>query len=73
MKHIMINYNHILGDNSLQLHYMYTDSLVKSITSKDFIKDLRSLEDLFDYSNLSENHQLFSNKKNIGRFKNTDS
>ena len=48
-----------------------TDSLVLSMNTKDFLKILKNLEDLFDFSNLSENHELFSNenKQVIGNFK----
>ena len=39
--------------------------------TKDIIKDLKNLKDTFDFSNLDENHKLFSNKnkKVIGIFK----
>ena len=46
----------------MQLHYKDTDSFVININRKNIIKDLKNLEDLFDFSNLNENHQLFSNK-----------
>ena len=38
--------------------------------TKDIIKDLKNLEDIFDFSNLDENHELVSNKnkKVIGKF-----
>ena len=42
------------------------------MNTKDFIKDLRNLEDIFDSSNLDKNPELFSiqeNKKVIGKFK----
>ena len=57
------------GQENIQLHY--TDSFVLSVNTKDIIKDLKYLEDLFDFSNLDENHELFSNenKKVIGKFK----
>ena len=50
---------------------MDTDSFVLSGNTKDIIKDLKNLEDFFDFSNLIENHELFSNKnkKVIGIFK----
>ena len=50
---------------------MNTDSFEISRDTKDIIKDLKNLEDLFDFSNLKENHQLFNNKnkKFIGKFK----
>ena len=43
--------------------------------TKDIIKDLRNLEDIFDFSILDENHELFSNKnkKRVGFFQNRDS
>ena len=46
------------------------DSFVLSVNTKGLIKELKNLEDLFDFSNLNENHELFSNKnKNvIGKF-----
>ena len=42
-----------------------------SMKTKDIIKDLKNLEDIFDLSNLDKNHELFSNrnKKVIGKFK----
>ena len=42
-----------------------------SMKTKDIIKDLKNLEEIFDFSNLDENHELFSNKnkKIIGKFK----
>ena len=33
-----------------------TDSFVLSVNTKDIIKDLKNLEDIFDFSNLDENH-----------------
>ena len=70
MKHNMINYNPIL-EKKIQLHYIDTDSCVISTNAKEIIKDLKNLEDLFDFSNLNENHQLFinKNKKVIGKIK----
>ena len=47
---------------NVQLHYMDTDSFVLSVKTKDLIKDLKKLEDFFVFSNLDENHELFSNK-----------
>ena len=60
------------GHENIQLHYMDTDSFILSVNTKDIIKDLKNLEDIFDFSNLDENHELFSNKNNkvIGKFKN---
>ena len=51
------------GQENIQLHYMDTDSSVLSVNTKDIIKDLKKIKDIFDFSNLDENHELFSNKK----------
>ena len=50
---------------------MDTDSFVLSRSTKDIIKDLKNLADIFDFSNLDKNHELFrnKNKKVIGKFK----
>ena len=59
------------GQENLHLHYMDTDSFVLSINTKDIIKDLKNLEVIFDFSNLDENHELYSikSKKVNGKFK----
>ena len=59
------------GQENIQLHYMDTDSFILSVNTKDIIKDLKNLEDIFDFSNLDQNHELFSNKskKVFGKFK----
>ena len=59
------------GQENIQLLYMDTDSFVLSINTKDIIRDLKNLEDTFGFSNLDDNHELFSNKnkKVIGKFK----
>ena len=59
------------GQKNIQLHYMDTDSFVLSVNTKDIIKDLENLENIFDFSNLDKTHDLFSknNKKVIGKFK----
>ena len=59
------------GETNLHLHYMDTDSFILSVNTKYIIKDLKKLEDIFDFSNLDESHELFSNKnkKVIGKFK----
>ena len=41
---------------------MDTDSFVLSINTKDNINNSEYLEDLFYFSNLSENVEFFSNK-----------
>ena len=60
-----------LGEKKLHLHDMGTDIFVLNVSTKNIIKDLKNLEDIFDFSNLNENHELISNKnKNvIGKFK----
>ena len=59
------------GPENIQLHYMDTDSFILSVNRKNIIKGLKTLEDIFDFSNLDENHELFSdkNKKVIGKFR----
>ena len=59
------------GQENLKVHYMDCDSFVLSIETQNIINDLKNLEDLFDFSNLNENHELFSNKnkKLVGKFK----
>ena len=56
---------------NIQLHYIDTDGFVSSANTEDIIKDLKSLEDLFDFSTLNENHEIFSNKNKrvIGKYK----
>ena len=59
------------GQENLQLHYIDTDGMFLSKKTKDIIKDLKNLEDIFDFSNLDKNHVLYSekNKKRLGFFK----
>ena len=59
------------GQENIQLHYIDTDAFVLSVNTKDIIKDLKNLEDIFDFSNLDQNHEIFSekNKKIVGFFK----
>ena len=47
---------------------MDTDSFVVTVKTKDIIRDLKNLEDVFDLRNLDKNHELFGNrnKKVIG-------
>ena len=51
------------GRENIQLHYMDTDSFVLRVNTKDIIKDLKNLENIFDFSNLEKYHELFSKKK----------
>ena len=71
MRLIMIYYKHNLDIKNIHLRYMDTDSFVLSVNTKDIIEDLKNLEDVFDFSNIDENHELFSdkNKKVNGKFK----
>ena len=59
------------GQENLQLHYIVTDGMILNMKTENNIKDLEKLEDIFDFSNPAENHELFSNKnkKVIGKFK----
>ena len=57
------------GQENIHLHYIDTDSFLLSVNTKDIIKDLKNLEDVFDFSNFDKNHELFSNKnKKVIRF-----
>ena len=59
------------GQENIQLHYIDTDGMILSMKTENIMKDLKKLEDIFDFSNLDENHELYSNKnkKVIGKFK----
>ena len=56
---------------TLQLHYIDTDGMILSMKTENIIKGLKNLEDKFDFKNLDENHELYSNKyeKVVGKFK----
>ena len=58
------------GLEILQLHYIDTDGMILSMKTQNFIKDLKNSEDVFDFSSLDENHELYGNKnkKVIGKF-----
>ena len=45
--------------------------MILSMKTENIIKDLKNLQDIFDFGNLNENHELSSNKnkKIIGKFK----
>ena len=62
---------HYFGEKNLELLYTDTDIFVLSVNAKDNIKDLKILENIFDFNNLDENHELLSgkNEKIIGTFK----
>ena len=59
------------GQENLQLHYSDTDGMILSMKTQIIIKDLEKFGDIFDFSNIDKNHELFSgkNKKVIGKFK----
>ena len=59
------------GQKILQLHYIDTDGMILSMKTENIIKDFKNLEDIFDFSNLDQNQELFSekNKRDIGKFK----
>ena len=59
------------GQENIRLHYVDTDGPILSMKTENTIKDLKKLEDKFDFSNLDKNQELFSNKnrKVIGNFK----
>ena len=59
------------GQENIHCHYFDTDAYILSLNTADIIKDSKNLEDLYDFSNLDKNHELFSNKnkKVIGKFK----
>ena len=60
---------HFIQEN-LQCQYIDTDAFALSVNTKNIIEDLKNLEDIFDFSNLDENQELFRNeKKVVGRFK----
>ena len=65
--HMYETYSDILqpyfGLGNIQLHYMDCDSFLLSLKTENLFKYLRSLEGIFDLSNLDENHELFSNQK----------
>ena len=50
---------------------MDTDILILSVNTKDFIRDSKNLEDIFDFRNLNKNHEIFGNQneKDIGKYK----
>ena len=59
------------GQENIELHYIGTDAFVLSVNTNDIIRDLKNLEDIFDFSNLDDKHELFSkkNKKRVGFIK----
>ena len=41
---------------------MDTDSFVLSVNTQNIIQDLNNLKDLFDFSNLDKDHEIFKNE-----------
>ena len=58
------------GQENQQIHFIDTDGMILSMKTEYIITDLKNLEGIFDFSNLDENHELFSNenKKVVGKF-----
>ena len=58
------------GQEKSKVQYVDCGSFVLSIETQNIIKDLKNLEGLFDFSILSENHELLSKKKEkvVGKF-----
>ena len=59
------------GLKKIQLHYIDTDGRILSMKTENIIKDLKNLEDIFNFNKLDESHELFreKNKKVIGKLK----
>ena len=59
------------GQKNIQLLYIDRNAFVLSLKTQDIIKHLKNLEDIFDFSNLDKNIELFSNKnkKVIAKYK----
>ena len=74
-KHLMYDfyYNHLKtkhGDK-IRLLYTDTDSVVIHVSTEDLYEDMRKNMQLYDTSNFSEDHPLYSttNNKVVGKFK----
>ena len=68
------HYNHMMkkyGPEKAKLLFTDTDSLTYHITTPDVYQDMLQDQDLYDTSNYSKDHSLYSiqNKKVIGKFK----
>ena len=53
------------GEKIIHTPYMDAGSFVLSVNTKDRDNDLENLNDLFDFSNLNTNHELFSSTQNF--------
>ena len=49
------------GHENLRLHYIDTDGMILSMKTQKITKILKNVEDIFDFSILDENLQLYSN------------
>ena len=61
-----------MGRDNLELHYLGTDSFINSFQPiKGLIEDLKHFQEVFDFSDLDQSHELISevNKKDIGKMK----
>ena len=52
----------VFDQEILQLHYAHTDGMILSMKTENTFELLKNLEDLSDFSNLDENHEIFSEK-----------
>ena len=50
------------NQENVQLLYVYTDGMILSMKTENTFELLKNLEDLSDFSNLDENHEIFSEK-----------
>ena len=59
------------GRKIIHLHNMGFESFVVSTETQNIICELKIFEDIFDFSNLDENHETFSvkSKKIVGEYK----
>ena len=59
------------GGENLQLHCEDSGNFVLSIRTQNILNDLNFVEDLFDFSNLNQNHELFSSNESklVGKYK----
>ena len=59
------------GQENIHIHFMDCDSFILIIKSELIIKDLKNLENIFDFSNMDENHEVYTEKntKVLGKIK----
>ena len=61
MKLILLNYNHVLAEKVFNYN-IWILIVFLGVNTKEIIKGFKNIEDLFDFSNLTENIEPFSNK-----------